>query len=247
MLAFASLILEPFPMPTLLAAARSKSLAMACAATLALSACAGPAAYDDSLSPAQNQLRQANARFNQTVGEGAVAGAVLGGVAGLALGGRSRGQAAAIGAASGAALGAGAGYLVARNNLGRSSTEAQYADAISQASADAEAYRNSASASRQIADQASADAARLGAQLRSGQITQAQYRAGLAKYQADNDIITKQAADARQTASLLRQDARNASASNRNQLASTAADMEASQRELEQSRLRLSRALAGSA
>ena len=226
---------------------RFRAMAALCAMGIVLSGCASQVAYDNSLSPAQNQLRQANARFNQTVGEGAVAGALVGGLAGLALGGRNRAGAAAVGAGAGAALGAGAGYLVARNNLGRSSTEAQYADAIQQAAADAEAYRTSADASRQIADQATADAARLGAQYRARQITQAQYQAGLAKYQADNDIITKQANDARQTAAALRQDARSASAANRGQLVNSAADMEASQRELEQSRIRLSRALAGTA
>ena len=228
-------------------AVRFKAIATVCAAGIALSGCAGQVAYDNSLSPAQNQLRQSNARFNQTVGEGAVAGAVVGGLAGLALGGRDRAGAAVLGAGAGAALGAGAGYLVARNNLTRSSTEAQYADAIQQAAADADAYRSSAAASSQIADQATADAARLGAQYRARQISQAQYQAGLAKYQADNDIITKQANDARQTAAALRQDARIASPANRSQLAGSAADMEASQRELEQSRLRLSRALAGQA
>ena len=231
----------------LCAAVRLRAMAAVCAAGIVLSGCASQVAYDNTLSPAQNQLRQSNARFNQTVGEGAVAGAVVGGLAGLAFGGRDRAGAAALGAGAGAALGAGAGYLVARNNLNRSSTEAQYADAIQQAAGDAEAYRSSASASRQIADQATADAARLGSQYRSRQITQAQYQAGLAKYQADNDIISKQANDARQTAALLRQDARSASPANRSQLASSAADMEASQRELEQNRLRLSRALAGEA
>ncbi len=224
---------------------RAMSAVVACG--LALTGCASQPSYDNSLSPAQNQLRQANARFNQTVGEGAVAGAVVGGLAGLAFGGRNRASAAAIGAAGGAALGAGAGYLVARNNLSRSSTEAQYADAIQQASADADAYRSSASASRQIADQATADASRLNAQVRSGQITQAQYRQGIAKYQADNDIISKQVASAQQAAAAMRQDSRQASGSNRGQLMSSAADVERSRQELEQSQARLSRALAGAA
>lgn len=94
----------------------------------------------------KNQLRQSNARFNQTVGTGA--GALLGAVAGLALGGPNRNQAALIGAAAGGALGAGAGYAVARNNLSRASSEAQFNDAIQKAVADANAFRASAQASQ---------------------------------------------------------------------------------------------------
>ena len=230
-----------------LASFRFKLITLLSAASLFLASCAGQTAYGSGLSPAQNQLRQANARFNQTVGEGAVAGAVLGGIAGLALGGRNRGQAAALGAGAGAALGAGAGYLVARNNLSRSSTEAQYNDAIQQASADADAYRSSADASRQIADQATADAGRLSAQLRTRQITAEQYRVGVAKYQADNDIISKQVGQAQQAAAAMRQDSRVASGANSSRLASSASDVEASRMQLEQSQARLSRVLAGAA
>ncbi len=227
---------------------RLRAVAFAAVSGLLLSGCAGGGgAYDASLSPAQNQLRQSNARFNQTVGEGAVAGALLGGVAGLALGGRNRAQATLIGATAGGALGAGAGYAVARNNLNRSSTEAQYNNAIQQASADADAYRSSASASSQIADQAYADATRLNAQVRSGQITQAQYRAGVARYQADNDIMARQVGSAQRAAASMRQDSRMASGSNRAQLASTASDIESSRRQLEASQARLSRVLAGDA
>lgn len=212
---------------------------------LILAGCATQTAYDPSLSPAQNQLRQSNARFTQTVGEGAAAGAILGGIAGLALGGRNRGQAALIGATAGGALGAGAGYLVARNNLSRSSTESQINDAIAQAAQDAQAYRSSASASRQIADQATADAARLGAQLRAHQIGQAEYRAGLAKYQTDLDILNKQATGAQQAAATIRQASRRVSPGAGGELAQNASDIEASSREISQSQARLSRALAG--
>ena len=227
---------------------RLRAVAFAAAAGILLSGCAGGAgAYDARLSPAQNQLRQSNARFNQTVGEGAAAGALLGGLAGLALGGRNRGQAALIGVAAGGALGAGAGYAVAHNNLNRSSTEAQYSDAIQQAGADADAYRSSASASSQIADQAYADASRLNSQVRSGQITQAQYRAGVARYQADSDIMARQISSAQQAAGSMRQDSRTASGSNRAQLARTASDIESSRHQLEASQARLSRVLAGDA
>lgn len=227
---------------------RLRVIAFAAAAGLLLSGCAGGAgAYDANLSPAQNQLRQSNARFNQTVGEGAVAGALLGGVAGLAFGGRNRAQATLIGATAGGALGAGAGYAVARNNLNRSSTEAQFNTAIQQASADAQFYRDSANSSAQVADEAYADAAKLGTQYRAHQISQAQYRTGLAKYQTDNDILLNRIQKARQASAMLRQDSQVASGSDRTQLANSAADIERSTRETEQHQIRLSRAMAGEA
>lgn len=223
---------------------RLRAFSLVVAAGLSLGGCASQMAYDNSLSPAQNQLRQANARFNQTVGEGAVAGALLGAVAGAALGGRNRGQAALIGAGAGAALGTGAGYLVARNNLGRSRTEADYSNAIQQAADDAAAYRQSAEASRQIAADATAEAARLSAQYRSRQITAAQYRAGISRFQQDSDIINQQVAQARQASAAMQQDASTAQGANRSALANTAADVEASRSQLERSADALSRALA---
>lgn len=229
-----------------LKSARSRVAALAVVASLSLSACASQTAYDSSLSPAQNQLRQSNARFNQTIGEGAGAGALVGGLAGLALGGRNRGQAALIGAGAGAALGAGAGYLVARNNLNRSSTEAQFSDAIQQASADADAYRQSAGASRQIADQADADSRRLRGQLQAGQISRAQYQAGLRKYQGDLDIMNQQTQKAQQTSAALRQDSQAARGPDRARLSQLSADVNASEQQTQSAASRLSRLLAES-
>ena len=215
--------------------------------SIGLAGCAGQQAYDSRLSPAQNQLRQQNARFNQTVGEGAVAGAVLGGIAGLALGGRNRAGAAAIGAAAGGALGAGAGYLVARNNLTRASTEQQFSEAIQQSAADAQAFRSSAQASRQIADQATADATRLRAQVRAGQITQAQYRSELSRFQEDQNLMRQQITEAQNSAAASRRGAQVASGSDRTQLAQSASAIEASRADLQQSELRMSQLIAGGA
>ena len=230
-------------MPPLRIRLRATSLVIA--ASLSLSACAGQVAYDANLSPAQNQLRQSNARFNQTVGEGAATGAIVGGLAGLAFGGRNRVGAAALGATAGGVLGAGAGYLVASNNLSRSSTEAQFNNAIQQAQAEASQFQSSAQASRQIADQAYAEAQRLNGQLRAGQITQAQYRVGLSKYRGDSDALQTQIAEARKTSAAMRQDATIASGQNRSGFASNAASVERSTREMEQQQTRISQAIAG--
>lgn len=234
-------------MSRLLAPVRLRALASVLAGSVALAGCAGQPAYDSSLSPAQNQLRQSNARFNQTVGEGAVAGALLGGVAGLLLGGNNRAGAAAIGATAGAALGGGAGYLVARNNLSRSSTEAQYADAIQQAQADAATFRSYADASRQVADQAYAEATRLRAQVRSGQISRGQYDNQIARYKADDDAIRTHITQAREVSQQMSQNASVSSPANRGQFLRSKSDVDASNLQLERSQARLSQALAGAA
>lgn len=227
-------------------ALRLRSFAVAASAGILLAGCAAGGGYDPSLSPAQNQLRQSNARFNETVATGAGTGALLGGIAGLALGGRNRGQAALIGAAAGGALGAGAGYAVANNNLSRASSEAQFRDAIQQANAEASRFQSAAQASQQIADDATADARRLDGQLRAGQITQAQYRSGLSKYQADNDAMTKQISEARKAAVVMRQSAQVASGANSGQFSRPAAETEAASNRMEQTQARLSRMMAGS-
>lgn len=226
--------------------ARSRLAVLAVAASLSLSACASQTAYDPGLSPAQNQLRQSNARFNQTIAEGAGAGALIGGLAGLALGGRNRGQAALIGAGAGAALGAGAGYLVARNNLSRSSTETEFRSAIQQAGSEAETYRRSAALSRQVADDADADARRLRVQMQAGQISRDQYRAGLQKYQVDLDSMNKQSQAARETQVNLRQNASVASGADRAQFTRLSSDVAASEQQTQSAASRLSRLLAAS-
>lgn len=226
--------------------ARSRLAVLAVAASLSLSACASQTAYDPGLSPAQNQLRQSNARFNQTIAEGAGAGALIGGLAGLALGGRNRGQAALIGAGAGAALGAGTGYLVARNNLSRSSTETEFRSAIQQAGSEAETYRRSAALSRQVADDADADARRLRVQMQAGQISRDQYRAGLQKYQVDLDSMNKQSQAARETQVNLRQNASVASGADRAQFTRLSSDVAASEQQTQSAASRLSRLLAAS-
>ena len=183
-------------------------LSLALASSIALSGCATPG-NDPSLSPAENQLRASNARFTQTVGEGAATGAVLGGVAGALLGGHNRLQAAAIGAAAGGALGGGAGYLVARNNAARSHSEADYNTAITEAQKDAVAYQQSAVAAQTIANDCVAAINKLDAQYRSGQITAAQYREKTAHFEADNDYLGKQLTDARDESASLRGQAAN--------------------------------------
>src|SRR5580692_5997281 len=71
------------------------------AGVLTLAACANDAA-DPSLTPAQQQLKQANQQFTTTVIEGTAVGTLLGAGLGAVFGG---GRGAAYGAAGGAAVG----------------------------------------------------------------------------------------------------------------------------------------------
>ena len=98
-----------------------------------------------------------------------------------------------------------------------------------------------------MADDATADLRRLNGQLRAGQITQAQYRSSIAKYQADSDAMTKQITEAQKASVVMRQNAAVASRANNAELSRSAADVEASRNQIEQSQARLSRLLAGEA
>jgi hypothetical protein len=208
---------------------------------LIVTACA-TGGNDPSLSPEENQLRAANARFNQTVGEGAAVGAVGGALAGALLGGHNRLAGAAIGAAAGGALGAGAGYVVARNNATRSHSEADYQKAIGEAQQEANDFRTSAQSARIIADRAVRELAVLDAQYRSKQITGAQYRAQVSKYQQDNRLIQDQAKEADSEVTSLRSFA-NGSGQNRGVVLQSAADIDNSRSSLQSYAAAISRAL----
>lgn len=197
---------------------------------------------DPSLSPEENQLRAANARFNQTVGEGAAIGAVGGAVAGALLGGKNRLAGAAIGAAAGGALGAGAGYVVARNNAARSHSEADYQKAISESQQEANDFRSSAQSSQKIADRAVRELAVLDAQYRSKQITGAQYRAQVSNYQQDNRLIQEEAKHADSEVASWRSFA-NGSGQNSGVILQSAADIDSSRSSLQSSAAAISQAL----
>jgi hypothetical protein len=96
-------------------AVRSAIAAVLCAAMLGGCETSGGFAGDPSLTPEQRRLRAQEQDFKRTVGEGAVAGALLGGLIGALAGGkRNRAAGALIGAGAGALLGGATGYYVAR-------------------------------------------------------------------------------------------------------------------------------------
>ncbi|TDH62160.1 hypothetical protein E2C06_13385 [Dankookia rubra] len=182
-------------------------VACACAVSLSLTSCAETFSAGQPLTPAQQELKQANQRFAQTTGEGALIGALIGAGLGAALGGHNRGQAALIGAGAGALFGGTAGYLVARNSFAQARTEANLRKAITEADLDAAAYNRSAVASEQIEAEARTRIAALDAQYRQKTITAGQYRQNIASYRESSDIMKKQLAQMGQTADSLRSDA----------------------------------------
>jgi hypothetical protein len=193
--------------------------ALAC--VVLVSACAQPAPYDATLSPAENDLRQASGRFNLTVAEGVGVGVLLGAATGALLS-RDHATGALVGGAAGGVLGGGAGYLVARNNAGRSHTEAESRQLIATAEQDAATYNRSAAASRQIAASARSEAATLDQAYREKRMTAAQYGARLKRYEEDIGMMRAQIKDADQRAAAMRNDAAAAGPAERPRLEASA-------------------------
>ncbi len=192
-------------------------LGVAMAASLLLAACANTMAMEPGLSPEQQVLRRGvgqqddpnytpQVRTGETVGEGALIGALLGAAIG-ALASNNRGQGALIGAAAGGALGAGAGGIVAQQAQARANQEAALRASIDAANRDAQKYRQYASASVANANAARQQIAALDAQYRAGQITAAQFRERTASYQRDLQAMQSLAADGQRVQAAMQQQA----------------------------------------
>lgn len=183
---------------------RWRVVACVSALSLMLTSCAGQMPGDEPLTPAQQQLKQENQRFTQTVGEGALLGALAGAALGAALGG---GRGAAIGAGAGLLAGTAAGYGVASRNLAQAHSEENLRNAIGAANDDALAYQRSAAASQQIAADARAKTALLAQQVRQKTITIAQYQQSLKSYRESADIMRTQLGQMDKETTSLRADA----------------------------------------
>lgn len=168
-----------------------RGLALALVVSLGVAGCAtgGNSANDPNLSPQQRQLRTEAARFNQTIGEGALVGALGGAALGALLGGDDPLAGAAIGAAAGAAVGAGAGYLVAAQNQDYASAEARLNAQIQAAQQDAARYRTIVDTTRAVVNSHKQNIAQLNQQYRAGQITAAQYQDQVSSISGDLESI----------------------------------------------------------
>jgi len=209
-----------------------------------LTACAGQVSSNGPLTPAQQQLKDSNQRFNQTLAEGAIIGAVLGGVLGAALGGRNAVAMAALGAGAGAALGGAAGYAVAHNNFEHARTEQNLQKAIAEANQDAAAYEVSADASARIIEEARAKVALLDQQYRQKKITASQYSQNLAGYRESSAIMEKQLGQMNTESATLRADAGTVSSDNSSIMIASAQHIEQARQKEQKSYQELQQILA---
>jgi hypothetical protein len=204
-----------------------------------LAGCAGQLG-GPALTPAQMQLKQANDRFNTTVGEGALVGAVALGLVGAGVGALAGGKNGALiglaaGAALGGAVGAAMGYNVARKNYAQARTETNLRQLIASANQDADAYHRSAVASRNIATEARTKIAALDAQYRAKTITAEQYRQSMQTYKASSDIMQSQLASSTDKINAMRADASHQTGSDRSNLLNDAHQVELARRALKES------------
>ena len=157
---------------------RRRSIALVVAGSLGLSGCASYGGYNEGpLTPAQRELRDRNQRYNETVGVGLTAGAILGALAGALLAGKnSRGSGALIGGAAGAALGGAGGAAIADRNQRYASREQELNARITAAQKEANDFREMAALSERIRADNEKRLAELDASYKSGRISAAQYR-----------------------------------------------------------------------
>lgn len=158
---------------------RFRPAALAIAAAVALNACAaGHGADGQPLTPAQQQLREQNERFVETIATAAVVGAVLLGILGaIAAGRENRGAGAAAGIAAGAALGAAAGHYIAKRNQRFASREQAAMARIEAANEEVAEQEATARAAQTVAAENRAKLAELEARIRAGQANAAQIAA----------------------------------------------------------------------
>jgi outer membrane lipoprotein SlyB len=184
-------------------------------ALLLVSGCAsgGFGGMEPGLSPAQSALRSSQGRYSSTdssnymstVAEGAAVGAIAGALLGALLDSRNRGRGALIGGAAGAGLGGMGGAAVADRNRGQAHSEQARIQSIQKAEADARNFHNAALAARQVVAEARGRSAQLERQWRDGQISAAQYRQEMQRYQGDLNAMRSVQSDAGRVSGAMRQ------------------------------------------
>jgi hypothetical protein len=186
------------------------------------------------------QLKQANDRFNTTVGQGALVGAIALGLLGAGVGAMAGGRNGALiglaaGAALGGAIGAAVGYNVARKNYAQARTEDNLKKLIAEANLDADAYHRSAVASQNIANEARLKIAALDAQYRAKTISAEQYKQSAMTYKSSADIMQSQLTGTTDKINAMRADAANQTGSDRENLLNDAQAVELARRTLKES------------
>jgi len=161
---------------------------LALVAAVSLVGCATNA-YDPSLSPQQNAMRQQAGRWNATVATGTLVGAASGAAIGAAVGGRNRGSAALIGAGIGALGGLAAGAMVANRNLAFENQEMPLRDRIADARQRTQELQRSAQTANDLTTDNLRRLDQLEGQYRRGQISTSSYASQARSMQADVDLM----------------------------------------------------------
>lgn len=187
--------------------ARCRPAALAAAALLALAACASTAEDGRPLTPAQQELRRQNERFNETIATGAVVGALALGLLGALLAGpRDRGTGAVIGATAGAMMGAAAGHYLATRNERYASREQAALARLQAADREAAEFAKTAQAAEQVAAENTARLRRIEARLARGEATAAELAAQRRAAERDLALMEGAAGNARKVEEALRAD-----------------------------------------
>ncbi len=169
---------------------RVRALVCAVALAVGVSACqttGGSSSSGQPLSSQEQALADRNARFGQTVAEGALVGAGIGALAGFLIGGDV--ESAAIGAGAGALVGAGAGYFVASENQDYATREQALDGQIRQARQLVAEYEQDLAVSRQLVANKRSRVAQLRSQLQAGTIAQSQYEAEIDSVERSIDLL----------------------------------------------------------
>jgi hypothetical protein len=197
-------------------------------------------AVDPNSSPAQQRMAQESQRFNTTVLEGAITGALLCALAGGVWAGQ---RGAEVGAGVCLLAGGAVGYLIAQNNYQHAQTQEHLNAAIMDSEEAARDARNDAADCQQIAANARAQAAGLGQALRVGRITAAQYHSQLASYSASLKAMEKVSSGLKDKADAIRKSAALAGG-NGVQLSTSADDIDRSRAQINQAAEQIRQALA---
>lgn len=170
-----------------------KAALVGLAAALTLAGCqtTGGGGNYAHLTPEQRELRQQSDRFNQTVTEGAVIGALGGAVLGALIDRNNPGRGMLIGAAAGGTLGAGAGYAVASQQQQYASQEQRLNSLIQASEQEIAANRQAIAATERVVAQQRANIAQLRQAYANRQITADRYRAELAQVNDDRQAISR--------------------------------------------------------
>jgi len=227
-----------FARPVPARSAFGRRLAVLLAAALALGACATTGADTANMTPAQRELHERTARFNETVATGAGVGCLLGAVIGAAATGEAKH--AAIGCGAGAVAGGAGGYYLATRNETYANREQGANARIASARKEADDLARTAQLANQVTRENKAKLAQLESRYRAGQIDAATYRKEADAARNDLKTIRTASDKASEISRTMGQDARQTGNASVGQQAARVQD---AQRQLQQSANELEDAL----